>query len=97
MATFFEQQERLIREAYANGLNGTVAAFGGDGVTIVERPEVNWGYAVNGTTFARGSLVAVAPELLEFARAEAPKQHREATQARYLELLRKEAKRLAGC
>jgi hypothetical protein len=94
MATLFEQQEVAIREAYANGLNGTSAAFEGDAVTIVERPEPNWGYAVNGVSFARGTLVAVAPGLLDFARAEAPKLHRDATGMPYLSRLRNEAHRL---
>jgi RimJ/RimL family protein N-acetyltransferase len=94
MTVLFQQQEKLIRAAYAQGLNGKPDAFEGDGLTIVERPEQNWGYAVNGTTFARGTLVAVAPQLLAFAGAEAPGQHCEATQAPYLVRLRDEAKRL---
>ena len=88
------QQERAIREAFATGLGGGIDAFEGDRVTIVQRPEPNWGYVVNGVTFARGTLVAVAPELLEFARAKIPKQHREATTGAYLEPLRDEARRL---
>lgn len=94
MGVLFQQQERAIREAYAAGLNGTVAAFEGDGVTIVERPEPNWGYVVNGTTFARGTLLAVAPELLEFARANAPAGHRAGTGMAFLSQLRGEAVRL---
>ncbi|MGE3077067.1 MAG: GNAT family N-acetyltransferase [Dehalococcoidia bacterium] len=94
MISLFQQQEGLIREAYAGALNSSVAAFEGDAVTIVERPELHWGYAVNGVCFPRGTLVAVAPELLKFARSTAPARHRDATAGRYLEGLRDEARRL---
>jgi GNAT superfamily N-acetyltransferase len=94
MATeLFEQQAAKAREAFGTGLGADAGVFVDDRLSIVERPELNWGYVVNGASFARGTLVAVAPALLEFARANAPAQHRDALGAQYLRNLRHEARR----
>lgn len=95
MATrLFEEQAAKVRDAFGAGLGGRPDLFAGDRLTVVERPEPNWGYVVNGVSFARGSLLAVAPALLDFARANAPAQHRSAVGPEYFTTLRNEAVRV---
>ena len=92
MATeLFEKQSAKVRDAYGVGLGADAGVFSGDRLTIAERPEPNWGYAVNGVTFAKGSLIAVAPQLLEFAGANAPARHREAVTDQCFGTLRRAA------
>ncbi len=90
----FEQQSAKVRDAFGSGLGADSSVFAEDRLTVVERPDVNWGYVVNGVSFARGSLLAVAPELVEFTREKAPPLHRTAVSDQYFRVLREEAVRL---
>ena len=60
----------------------------------MERPAKHWGYIVNGVAFARGTLVAVAPEVVDFARSLAPALHRHAIVGTFLGSIRREAIRI---
>jgi hypothetical protein len=88
---FFDQHHAAVRAAYARGLGGLVGAFEGGQAVVVERPAENWGYLASAVTFAMGTLVAVAPELRDFATTNTPVLHREAADRAYLEQIRAEA------
>jgi GNAT superfamily N-acetyltransferase len=90
----FARQQDAVRDAYAAGLGVEAGLFAGGALTIVPRPEPNWGYEATAATFATGTVVAAAPELVEFARGLPVEEHRAATAGDFLQQVRDEARRL---
>ncbi|HMO54687.1 MAG TPA: GNAT family N-acetyltransferase [Tepidiformaceae bacterium] len=90
----FEEHQRAVQQAYAAGLGVEPALFHGNALTVVERPAQNWGYDLFGSTFARGTVLGVAPDLVEFVRGLRADEHRWGTSGEFLEKARDESRRL---
>ena len=67
--------DRAVQAAYAKGLGAGEDPLHEGRVRVVERPDGHWGYLVVGASFARATLLSVAPELLDVARSVAPEAH----------------------
>jgi GNAT superfamily N-acetyltransferase len=90
----FVEHQRAVEQAYAAGLGVEPNRFHGNALIVVERPQENWGYDLFGSTFARGTVLAVAPDLVEFVRGLRADEHRWGTSGEFLEKVRNESRRL---
>jgi RimJ/RimL family protein N-acetyltransferase len=82
---FLQAQTAAIRAGIAATLGCDEAAFEGEQLTVVDRPDPPaWPYTALLATFGLGTVVSVLPELRDFAASRPLEKHYFALQPRYL-------------
>jgi hypothetical protein len=82
---FLRNQTSAILTAYAHGLGVAPEAFESGEITFVERAaDAPWAYTALAITVPGGSVVGVAPGLLDLAEQNRPKKHYLATRPEFL-------------
>jgi RimJ/RimL family protein N-acetyltransferase len=85
---FLQAQTAAIRAGIAATLGCDEAAFEGEQLTVVDRPDPPaWPYTALLATFGLGTVVSVLPELRETAEAATPRHHYDALRPAYLSTL----------
>lgn len=95
MSDLYRKNSAIMREKYARGLAADPGDFLSERLTFSERPaEMGFWCAAFAMTFGTGTVVAVAPELREFAERNAPGKHYHAVNGEYLRSVADEGNRL---